>query len=471
MRRALLLALTLLTGCATYRAQPITSTQLARQFEERSLANDNLRAYIAHELGHDVQRWRPAHWNREMLTIAAYYYSPALDVARAQWGTAKAGIDVANEIPNPVLQLPFQYSTPNPGSGSAFTTGLALDIPLETASKRGYRVEQASRLSEVARLNIVNEAWKVRTQIRDALLTLYAASERSTILARKAADERKIAEMSRKRLAVGAGSASDINAAVLADTQAQSDLTATRSAKQDARARLAAAIGLPVRALDGITIDLNDFDITPPIPLATDARRDAVLHRTDLLASLANYAVAESTLQLEVAKQYPDIHLGPGYTYDTGTNKVAFGLAGITLPIFNQNQGGILRAEAKRKEAAARTATLQDAIIGDLDRARAHYQSSIHALSVSEEHLLAAQKQLASEAVGFGAGNVDRLTYTQAKAAYETSEIAHLDVIVLVQQAAGALEDTMQRPFGSTGFLLLGNQAVRKNLIKQEIER
>ncbi len=127
-----------------------------------------------------------------MLTLAAFYYSPAIDLARAQWVTAKAGIDVADTIPNPVLQLPFQYNTPNPGPGAPFTWGPSLDIPIETAHKRGYRVDQAAHLSEAARLNIMNAAWTVRAQVRDAMLALYAARQRIAFLSAKADAERQI---------------------------------------------------------------------------------------------------------------------------------------------------------------------------------------------------------------------------------------------------------------------------------------
>ncbi len=448
MRRALLIVFVGLAGCTTYHPQPIAPAQLARQFEQRSLASKELHAFVVRETGHDVAPWPPAHWSREMLTLAAFYYNPALDVARAQWGTAKAGIDVADTIPNPVLQLPFQYSTPNPGPGSPITLGPALDIPIETAHKRGYRVDQATRLSEAARLSLVNEAWKVRAQVRDAMLALYAARKRSAFLSTKAEAERQIAEMSRKRLAVGQFSRPDVDSAILADTQAQSDLAAARSAEQDAHAQLAAAIGVPVAALDGVEIDLAAFGAIPRAPRTADARRAAIFHRADLRASLADYAAAESALQLEVAKQYPNIHLGPGYTYDTGTHKIAFGLAGITLPIFNQNQGGIHEAEARRKEAAARTGALQDKILGDLAHALARYQSSVEALRLSDAHLVSARRQLDSQAAAFANGDADRLTYTQAKADYQTSETLHLDAAVAVQQAAGALEDAMQQPLG-----------------------
>lgn len=449
MRRALsivFIAVTGVAGCTTYHPQPIAPDQIARQFEQRSLASEDLHAWIAREGGHDVTPWPPAAWNRELLTLAAYYYSPTLDLARAQWGTAKAGIDVANAIPNPILQLPFQFNTPNPGPGAPFTWGPSLDIPIETAHKRGYRVDQASHLSEAARLNIITAAWTVAAQVRDAMLALYAARTRIAFLSAKAQAQRQVTVMSRHRLAVGQYSQPDVDAAMLADAQAQSDLAAARSAEEDARAQLAAAIGVPVTALDSVTLELSAFGTAPPAPPAADAQRAATFHRADLRAALADYAAAESALQLEVAKQYPDIHLGPGYTYDTGTNKIGFGLAGITLPIFDQNQGGIKQAEARRKQAAVRTGALQDRIIGDLALALARYQSSTEALHISDAHLASARRQLDSQAAAFASGDADRLTYTQAKADYQSSETAHLDAEVAVQQAAGALEDAMQLP-------------------------
>ena len=463
MRRAVLIVLTLLAGCATYHAEPIAPARLARQFEQRSLASDDLRAFLAKALGHPVQPWPVARWNQRMLTLAAWYYNPALDVARAQWGTAKAGIQVADAIPNPVVQLPFQFATPNPGPGAPFIWGPALDIPIETAGKRGYRVDQATHLSEAARLAIGNEAWKVRGQVRDALLALYAARERCAFLLRKTQALEQVVEMVGKRRSIGENSGPDVDAVVLVATQAEADLAAARTARQDALAQLASAIGLPVSALDGLSLDLDEFGAAPAAPPAAEAQRDAIFHRADLLASLADYAAAESALQLEVAKQYPDIHLGPGYTYDTGTHKIGFGLAGITLPIFDQNQGNIAQAEAKRREAAARTAALQDSILGDLDHALARYRASLDAVQLSARHLTTARHQLDSEQAGFAAGDIDRLTLTQAKAGYEANEMTHLDAVVAARQAAGALEDAMQRP--------LQPETAHQSLTRQEPAR
>src|SRR5262249_39717111 len=159
----------------------------------------------------------------------------------------------------------------------------------------------------------------VSAQVRDAMLALYGASERATLLWRKAHALQQIVAMVRKRRAVGEKAGPAVDAALAAATQAQADLAAAGIAQQDARAPLAAAIGVPVAAIDGIAIDFDAVATIPPAPPDASARRNAIFDRADLLASLADYAAAESALQLEVAKQYPDIHLGSGYTYDTGT--------------------------------------------------------------------------------------------------------------------------------------------------------
>jgi outer membrane protein TolC len=268
--------------------------------------------------------------------------------------------------------------------------------------------------------------------------------------------------MVRKRRAVGENAGPDVDTALVSATTALSDLASARVARQDAQAQLAAAIGVPATALDDIAVDFDAIATTPPAPPDPDAQRDAILHRADLLASLADYAAAESALQLEVAKQYPDIHLGPGYAYDTGTNRIAFGMAGITLPVFDQNQGGIAQADAKRKEAAARTEALQDSILGELARSLAHYRASLDSLPLAHARLNAARKLRDSDAAGFAAGNVDRLSDTQTNADYVASEITYLDAVIAARQSADALEDAMQHPLAAEDNMLNAAQIERE---------
>ncbi|MBB5202185.1 TolC family protein [Glaciimonas immobilis] len=431
---------------------------LAATFEARSLDSDALHAYLLKQSGDNTLAWPLHRWNRDMLTLAAFYYSPALDIARAQWGTAKAGVDVARAIPNPVLQLPFEYSANAAGTGRPYTTGLALDIPIETAHKRGYRVDQSARLSDAARLNIATATWKVRSQVRDATLSMYDARERITFLTQKVTAQQQIFAMTQKRLAVGDASGPDVHLVEIALTQAQNDLITAQGALKDASTQLANVIGLPLSALSSIQLDFDEFALTVTVPSSFEVRRMAIYSRADLQSSLAEYEATQAALQLEIAKQYPDLHIGLGYTYDVGTNKFGLGIPGITLPLFDQNQGGIALAEAKRTEAAARTVALQDTIINALDHALGGYETSLEALNLSSTRLALAQKQLKNQTNSFRIGAIDRLTLTRYQADFDLSQIDHLNGVVAVQRAVGALEDAMQRPFVVTNLPNLLNR-------------
>ena len=93
---------------------------------------------------------------------------------------------------------------------------------------------------------------------------------------------------------------------------------------------------------------LNRYGVQP-------VRRLAALNRSDILGALADYAASQSALQLEIARQFPDMHIGPGYLLDQTDNKWTLG-ATLTLPVLNQNQGAIAEAKARREEMAARFA-------------------------------------------------------------------------------------------------------------------
>ena len=69
--------------------------------------------------------------------------------------------------------------------------------------------------------------------------------------------------------------------------------------------------------------------------------------------ALADYAASQSALQLEIAKQYPDLHLGPGYELDQTDNKWSLGIS-LDLPILNHNQGPVAEAhgEPRRRRRA-----------------------------------------------------------------------------------------------------------------------
>jgi hypothetical protein len=159
-KHPLFIALFLLSGCAAYQPRPLAPAQMAEAYEARTLDSRDLRDFVARGLRREITQWPLKSWDFSTLTLAAFYFSPDLDVARAKWAASKAAIKTAGAIPNPVLQIPFEYATNAPRGESPYTLGLGLDIPIETAGKRGYRLTQADQLSDAARFNVGNVAWQ-----------------------------------------------------------------------------------------------------------------------------------------------------------------------------------------------------------------------------------------------------------------------------------------------------------------------
>lgn len=440
-----------LAGCATFQPKPISPDKTATAFEARTLDSAGLKKFLETNLRHEIAPWPPKAWSFPVLTLVAFYYHPDLDVARAQWGVASAGIVTAGGRPNPSVGLAPQYDA-NAASGiSPWTLGFSFDIPLETAGKRGYRVDQAKHLSEAARLNIASVAWQVRSRLRARLLDLYAAGQTEDLLARQRSVHEEIVKLLEQRLSYGEASQPDVTQARISLAQTSLSLRNAQRQKAEARVQLADALGLPVSALDAVNLSfdlLNGFSSTVKSLLA-DVQRRALFNRPDILGALAEYAASQSALQLEIAKQYPDIHIGPGYSWDQGENKWSVGLS-LTLPVFNQNQGPIAEAEARRTDTAARFTALQARVIGEVARALAGYHASLQTLETADALVSSRKEQQHSVQSIFDLGQTDRLELASVQLEVHSAMLSRLDSFVKVEQSVALLEDAMQSPLDAS---------------------
>jgi outer membrane protein TolC len=181
-----------------------------------------------------------------------------------------------------------------------------------------------------------------------------------------------------------------------------------------------------------------------------------------VLAALSDYAASESALQLEIAKQYPDVHLNTGYEYDQGLQKWGTLGFGVDLPLMNRNEGPIAQAEARRKQAAARFEALQAKVIADIDRSLVVYQVAARSRAGAEALLATQRKQQESVEQQLKAGAADRLDVLTSQLELATSELAVEDGQTKLHQALGALEDAVQRPLKAWPDLEQGRAAQAK---------
>lgn len=436
--------LAMAASCVRYHAKPVVPAKVMEDFEARRLDAPELKEFLIGT--QEVREWPPGAWDLKSLTLAAFYYHPDLDVARAEWGVARGGRVTAGERINPVLNPLMGYNSTTPTSEvTPWIPEVSLEITIETAGKRGIRLSGARHLEEAARWNIFSVAWEVRSRLRGALLEVYAAGEKEALLAdalRLQAETVRLLEIQKD---AGEVSVYDVTQArVVLDAGRLAAIEASR-AKEDALARLAAALGLPRRALDAVRLSFEAFRRPGLAIPAGEVRRHAVLNRSDILAALSEYAASESALRLEIAKQYPDIRLGPNYQLDQTDSKWTLGLA-FDLPILNRNRGPIAEAEAKRAESAARFLALQSQVISELDAAVEDCRSALLKSKAADDLLANLAGQERAARAKHELGEISKLELLGIQLELNAGAQARLEALVQGQEAVGRLENAAQSP-------------------------
>ncbi|MDR2219963.1 MAG: TolC family protein [Methylobacillus sp.] len=449
----------LATACAhqTYEPAPIDPGQTAERFTARTLDAPELRRYMESQ-GYAESAFPLQTWGLRELTLAAFHYHPDLELARAQWRAAQAQEITAGQKPNPGFSTQVEHHSETDGGISPWSLMLAIDIPIETAGKRQFRIDQAVHLSEASRLAIGQRAWEIYGSVRSALIDYRAAARSLELLEQELALQQAIVEMLQKRLESGYISDIDLASARLRQQHLQNNAMAARTLLAESRARLAIAVGIPATALNAVTLDeslpaLQNFTEPPP----DETQRVALLNRLDIRAALARYAAAESRLQLEIARQQPDFVLSPGYMFDQGDNIWLLGFSTL-LNLMHHNEGPIAEAEAQRAVAAREFEALQARVIGEQDLALAQYESRLAELEKAGAMLETQRQNVSRSERQFETGYIDRLQWTTTKMEALAAEQGRLAASVLAEKARAALEDALQRPLDDSVHLALPDQ-------------
>jgi cobalt-zinc-cadmium efflux system outer membrane protein len=371
----------------------------------------------------------------------------------------------ASARPNPTVDFV-------PGVPTPYLLTQDFLLLIETAGKRGRRVQIAQNLNQAARLDLADSAWTVIIGARLALLNYLVASRNVELLrSEQQVRQDQIGILEQIRVA-GEIPRLDVDLARIEFLKTQVATRAAEGQVADAKAVLAAAIGIPVAGLDGAEFSWSGLD-TPPAPESLSAdqvQRDAVLNRLDIRRSLAQYAAAEAALHAEIAKQYPNFNIGPGYTYEERNNFFTVGFS-TSLPVFNRNQGPIAEAQGRRMEAAAAFLQTQAQVIARSERALAVYTAVLKELAEVESLRQLQETQLQIMQQGIRAGADNRLSLDTMEIQSWVLARARLDALARAQRALGDLEDAVQRPLAPGDMFPMNPESTTQNKLLKELNR
>ena len=437
-------------GCAHYETAPLVVDRAAAGLEARTLDNAELRRYLAANLGRDFSAVT-TEWDFEALVWVAFYYNPSLDVARAQWAAAQAGVVTAGARTNPALTFTPGFNSNAEKGVSPWMPAVNFDFLLDTAARRQQRTALARFAMESSRQAVLVAAWQVRAELRRALNEWALAEARGTQLGRQAALQRRLAELLEQRLAAGAMARREVMAAQALARKAEAAVEEAARQVPLARLRVAQALGVPVAAITELS-----FAGPAAVALTSEqiavARRAALQARADVLVALARFEASQMALEQEVTKRNSAVHLGPGYQWDQGANKWTLALT-LELPLFHRNEGPITEAVARRQEAAAVFNATQAQALAEIDGAVARRRAAVAQVVSVRQMQSQLERQTALVQARLQAGGADRSDLATAQLEQAAGDLALVEAQAVAAGAAGDLEAALQVPFGNFAAL------------------
>ena len=455
------LATTLFSGCSKekYVAKPINSQHTTAKIFAKDPLSSEFKAHLIQQ-GYQESTLPFASWDLNELTASALYHHPKLDIAKAQLALANAQLETAGQKQNPILSASLARSNQANGDIRPWSYSLNVEIPIETADKRQIKIEEAQHLAEVARIDVADVAWQLRSQIAKDLLRYHENIARQQLLQREVGKHTEMIEMLQKRVAVGVLSNTELSTAKLVSQKTQFSLEAEQAKNLEIMASLAADTGLTLEKFKQIPLQPLDIEsklskqtksLTPDTTKTLQER--ALLNRLDIRRSLEKYAAAEAKIKLEVAKQTPDISITPGFIFDFGDKIWSLGFSSL-LNLLNKNQILITEATQLREIEGAQFETLQTKIIGDLTIANTRFLAAQQKLAAAKQQQAAQQAYMQKLAKQFNAGALDRFELSQAALVAQLADAQLQSSQFEVLDAANEIEDVTQHPLFDDAVIL-----------------
>jgi len=266
--------------------------------------------------------------------------------------------------------------------GSTTDRGIVLSQELEIAGQRGKRAAAA----EAGLAAAEGRRARRRREVLAAVERAFAEAVRGRELVEVARADVELTgnllSFEERRLAAGAGTQIEVNLARAAAGRAVRRFQKGSAAWAEARSRLAEGIGLdpaaPLLTAGGLP---GSQSVSLP-PLEELVRR-ALASRSDLAALRRERERAERRIGLERSLAIPNLEIGAFVSREEGDDLTGL-RAGIAIPIFDRNRGGIAEAEAEASRIGAEVVAAELAAVRELTAAYAHYQAAAEALSVLE---------------------------------------------------------------------------------------
>ncbi|KAF0245847.1 MAG: cobalt-zinc-cadmium resistance protein [Planctomycetota bacterium] len=374
-------------------------------------------------------------------------HGPALAEARSEYKTALALAGVDTPFSNPGIEVgPAFGFGPDVLSRQVQPYGsLSFAIPLSARLARQNDVNKLA--AEVARVEFAVRHREEYLALRRAFIRQALALRRLAVADEVGKLARDGAELGKRLVDAGLGTALDVAQLELEAARAESAGFDARLSKAESTGDMARMTGVSSEAL-GALADGALPDSVSPLPALDDLTALLVANHPALARLRSRYDEAEAQLRLEVSKQHPDLRFGLSGDSEVGERKYLIGLTvGIDIPIFDRNQQGVAVALERREEIRAKYEAACGEALARVERERARLEILTGRWDLRKGKVLTlARSQLDLAKKGLEAGAIDAIQGLEAERSFREAALEALEAEEAVREAWTDLEEAVGRP-------------------------
>ncbi|MBL7187664.1 MAG: TolC family protein [Phycisphaerae bacterium] len=344
-------------------------------------------------------------------------------------GFSRADLIEANMLANPEFSLLF------PIGPKLLEAGLS--IPVQALWQRPRRIAAAQFDAQSLSENLVEHGLGLIRDVQTAYADLWLAQEQARLAEEDAQLQIRMADLARGRLEAGDISNLAASAAYVDSFQAADAAKRFSNEAIIARQQLVALLGL---ISNDTGFGIMPSDIVARSEMSVDELLETALAaRPDLRAAELKIEAAGKRLGWEQSKIYNLIAVIDAKDEGEDSLTVGPGLA-VEIPVFNQNNGGIVRARAELEQATRQYEAVRQNIILEVRQAHTRYVSAHEEFELWNNHIVPSlEKALEQTQESLVAGEVSYLSVLEAGAKLVEARMHWTELAANLRRSAAQL--------------------------------
>ena len=371
--------------------------------------------------------------------------------AQAQSVESSRAIEITAGLrPNPQ----FQNDT------TSATIGIYQEF--EVAGKRPARLHSARLATSISQTDFADTRRTLVFNLRQAFIAALLAKSDLDFARENLANYQKVIDLNRLMLQQGAISHADFLKIEIQMLQFQTDLDDATLALKTAKATLRALVG-PSNLPQEFDIQ-GDMRAVPLDKSLLELQQLALSNRPDLKSAETGREKASADLRLARDYRWPNptigtsfLHTGneiggpswfqPFYPKGRVSNAMGLGIASVSIPVFNRNQGEVARAKSEQLRADFLAEAARNQVLRDVEIAYASFESSRERVRLYEQtYLSRAKESLDIEDFSLRNGAASILDFLDAERTYRATQLAYRQQLAAYLTNLAQLEAVVGAP-------------------------